>query len=77
MRSAALCRGGTAPLRRRAPRRRSGVIVAAQILPVGAKVGPVTRKILLISTDIGLVALNVAPVLGTITLFGIAVVVAR
>jgi hypothetical protein len=52
-------------------------LVAAHVLPVGAKVRPVSRKIFLISTDIGLVALNVAPVLRTITLVGIAVVVAR
>jgi hypothetical protein len=46
-------------------------------LSVRTKFGPVTRKILLICTDIGLVALNVALVLRTITLVGTTIGVAR
>jgi hypothetical protein len=60
-------------LRRGASRRHSAVIVAAQILPVRTKVRPVTRKILLVSTDVGLVAFDVAPVLRTIALIGAAI----
>jgi hypothetical protein len=64
-------------LRRGGSCRSSGVIVAAHILPVRAKFGTVALKILLICTDIGLVVFDVAPVLRTITLFGIAGIVAR
>ena len=52
-------------------------VVAAQVLPVRTKVGPVSRKVLLISTNIGSVAFDVALVLRTITLIGIAIGVAR
>ncbi len=64
---------GPASWNRGGPRRRSGAIVAAQVLLVRTKVSPIPRKILLINTNVGLVTFDVALVLRAITLGGVIV----
>jgi hypothetical protein len=77
-RSAALnLSGGSGAALRGGGSRSDAAVVAAQILPVGAKVGLISLKILLISTDVGSVAGDVAFVVGAVALVGTAIVFTR